>query len=69
MPDKDSFVAPERLQVIIPYADFEKMVKVVQEVDEIKRQYSQLLDQYAAIKFMFSECLDSIREIKEFVKD
>lgn len=69
MPDKDSFVAPDRLQVIIPYADFEKMVKVVQEVDEIKRQYAQLQDQYAAIKFMFSECLDSIREIKEFVKD
>lgn len=69
MPDKDSFVAPDRLQVIIPYADFEKMVKVVQEVDEIKRQYTQLQEQYAAIKFMFSECLDSIREIKEFVKD
>lgn len=68
MPD-DSFVASERLQIIIPYSDFEKMVKVVQEVEEIKRQYAQLQDQYAAIKFMFSQFLDSIRDIKEFVKD
>ena len=68
MPDND-FVAPDRLQVIIPYSDFEKMIKVVQEVEEIKKQYAQLNDQYAAIKFMFSECLDSIREIKNFVKD
>ena len=68
MPDKD-FVAPERLQVIIPYSDLEKMVRVVQEVEEIKKQYTQLQEQYAAIKFMFSECLDSIREIRDFVQD
>ena len=65
----NSFVAPDRIQVIIPYTDLEKMIKVVQEVEEIKRQYQQLQDQYAAIKFMFSECLETIREIKNFVQD
>ena len=69
MPDKHDFVAPERLQVIIPYEDFEKMIKVVYEVEEIKKQYQVLQDQYAAIKFMFSECLEAVRDIKEFVKD
>lgn len=68
MPDKD-FVAPERIQVIIPYTDLEKMVKVVSEVEEIKKQYAVLQDQYAAIKFMFSECLETVREIKKFVQD
>lgn len=66
--DKD-FVAPERIQVIIPYSDLEKMVKVVQEVDEIKLQYKQLQAQYAAIQLMFSECLEKIQDLTNFVKD
>lgn len=66
--DKD-FVAPSRLQVIIPYSDFEKMIKVVEEVEEIKKQFARLDDQYAAIKYMFSECLEIVRDIKKFVQD
>lgn len=69
MMEENNFVASERLQIIIPYSDFEKMVKVVQEVEEIKRQYAQLQDQYSAIKFMFSQCLDAVRDLKEYVKD
>ena len=66
---EESFVAPERLQVIIPYSDLEKMVKVVHEVEEIKTQYAQLQAQYTAIQCMFSECLQIVKDIKEFVKD
>lgn len=68
MEDKD-FVAPERLQVIIPYSDFEKMVKVVQEMEEMKRQYARMEEQYIAIRGMFSQCLEVVKEIREFVKD
>lgn len=68
MPDND-FVAPEKLQVIIPYSDFEKMVKVVYEMEEMKRQYARMEEQYIAIRGMFSQCLDVVKEIREFVKD
>ena len=69
MPPDNSFVAPDRIQVIIPYTDLEKMVKVVQEVEEIKRQYKQLQAQYAAIQLMFSECLEKIQDLRDFVQD
>lgn len=66
---KDDFVALDRLQVIIPYSDYEKMIKVVYEMEEMKRQYARLEEQYNAIRGMFSQCLDVVREIREFVKD
>lgn len=65
----NNFVAPERLQVIIPYSDLEKMVKVVQEMEEMKRQYARMEEQYIAIRGMFSQCLEVVKEIREFVKD
>lgn len=65
----DDFVAPDKLQVIIPYSDLEKMVKMSVKMEEMERQYKRIEEQYAAIRGMFSECLDKIREIQEFVKD
>lgn len=65
----DDFVAPDKLQVIIPYSDLEKIVKMAVKMEEMERQYKRIEEQYAAIRGMFSECLDKIREIQEFVKD
>ena len=69
MSKQDNFVAPDRMSVIIPYSDLEKMVKVVQKMEEMERQYKRIEDQYAAIRGMFSECLEKIREIQQFVQD
>lgn len=69
MENGKDFVAPERIQVIIPYSDLEKMVKVVQEMEEMKRQYARMEEQYIAIRGMFSQCLEVVKEIREFVKD
>lgn len=68
MPD-ENFVAFDKLQVIIPYSDFEKMIKAVYEMEEMKRQYARLEEQYNAIRGMFSQCLDIVQEIREYVKD
>ena len=68
MEEKD-FVASDKLQVIIPYSDFEKMIKAVYEMEEMKRQYARLEEQYNAIRGMFSQCLDIVQEIREYVKD
>ena len=66
---KDSFVSPEKFHVLIPYSDLEKMVNMAQEMEEMKRQFKRIEEQYAAVRGMFSECLDKIAEIRDYVKD
>lgn len=63
----DKFCCVENYQVLIPYKDLVKMVEVAQKVEQIELQYSRLQEQYAAIRGMFSECLDKINEIRDFV--
>ena len=43
------------------------MVEVAHKVEQIELQYARLQEQYAAIRGMFSECLDKINEIRDFV--
>lgn len=66
---QDNFVAFDRYHVIIPYSDLEKMIYVVDRLEKIEKNQSRLDEQYAAIRGMFSECLEVVREIREFVKD
>ena len=63
----DKFCCVENYSVLIPYQDLVKMVELAHKVDQIELQYSRLQEQYAAIRGMFSECLDKITEIREFV--
>lgn len=64
---KDKFGCVESYSVLIPYKDLEAMVKMAQELQEIRDQYSRLQEQYVAIRGMFSECLEKIAEIRDFV--
>lgn len=66
MPE-DKFCSPENFSVLIPYEDLVKMVEMAKKVELIEEQYARLQDQYAAIRGMFSECLEKIKEIREFV--
>jgi hypothetical protein len=43
------------------------MVDLANKVEQIELQYNRLQEQYAAIRGMFSECLDKIKEIRDFV--
>lgn len=63
----DNFCCVENYSVLIPYKDLEKMVEVAHKVEQIELQYARLQEQYAAIRGMFSECLDKINEIRDFV--
>lgn len=65
----ENFVASEFPMVIIPYKEYEKMINVVHEVEAIKLQNARILEQYTAIRGMFSECLEKIRNIESYVKD
>lgn len=63
----DKFCSVENYSVLIPYEDLVKMVDLAKKVEQIELQYSRLQEQYAAIRGMFSECLDKITEIRNFV--
>lgn len=63
----DKFGCVENYSVLIPYGDLVKMVEIAKKVELIEDQYSRLQEQYSAIRGMFSECLDKIAEIRDFV--
>lgn len=66
MPD-EKFCSAENYSVLIPYSDLVKLVDVARKVESIELQYARLQEQYAAIRGMFSECLQVVKEIREFV--
>ena len=65
--DEENFCCVDNFSVLIPYSDLVKMVHLAKKVEHIEDQYVRLLDQYVAIRGMFSECLEKIKEIREFV--
>ena len=67
--EKESFCSPENYSVLIPYRDLVKIADMAQQVEVILAQNKRLEEQYAAIRGMFSECLQKIAEIQEWVKD
>lgn len=67
--DKEQFCSPENYSVLIPYRDLVKIADMAQQVEVILAQNKRLEEQYAAIRGMFSECLQKIAEIQEWVKD
>lgn len=68
MPD-ESFCSVENYSVLIPYRDLVKVVEMAKKVEVIEAQYARLQEQYTAIRGMFSECLETVREIRDFVRD
>lgn len=66
--EKD-FVASPPLQVIIPYSEYEKVVNMAQEMEEMRKLCKRQDERYAAIMGMFAECLEEIRKIRDFVMD
>lgn len=63
----DKFCCADKYSVFIPYSDLVKLVDVANKVESIELQYNRLQEQYAAIRGMFSECLQKIAEIRDFV--
>lgn len=64
--EKDDFRVSD-YSVLIPYKDLEKIVSMSHEFVQMKAQYARLEDQYTAIRGMFSECLEKIAEIRDYV--
>ncbi len=63
------FCCPDNYSVIIPYSDLVKIVEMASKYEIIEARYARLEEQYTAIRGMFSECMDAIRDIRNFVQD
>ena len=61
------FCCVDNYSVLIPYKDLVKLVEIAKYVEVMEQRYKRMEEQYAAMRGMFSECLDMIREIREFV--
>ena len=60
---KKDFCSPEKLSVIIPYKDYEKLVTAALSIDELQAQINRLTDRCAAIHNLYSELLQKVAEI------
>lgn len=63
----DKFCGVDNWGVLIPYKDLEMMLQIAHELEDMRRQYARMEEQYTAIRGMFSECLAKIAEIRDFV--
>lgn len=66
---KENFVDPDKISVIIPYRDLEKLVNLAETVEVMEKRYARMEQQYTAMYGMFSEILHVCQETREFVKD
>lgn len=68
MLDKE-FCNPDNYSVIIPYRDLVEIVEMAKNYKAILATVKRSEEQNAAMRSMFSECLEVVREIREFVRD
>lgn len=66
MPRKN-FVCPDRYSILIPYKDFEKIVKMAKEVEDMQVKYKHMEEMYLAIQEMYREALQKIAEINRYL--
>lgn len=66
MKDGD-FCSPENLSVVIPYKDFEKLMKTATNYDAMQQRFTRLEKQVDALRSMYREALDKIAEINVYL--
>ncbi|MBQ9839102.1 MAG: hypothetical protein IJO56_06415 [Oscillospiraceae bacterium] len=64
---KKDFVDPSKYSVLIPYADFEKIVSMAKKVDDMQKKYDHMEQMYVAMQEMWREALEKIAEIDRYI--
>lgn len=64
---KEKFCSPEDISVVIPYRDFEKLVKFASEYEQFNARLSQQEKQLDALRVMYGQALDRIAEINKYL--
>lgn len=64
---RENFCSPENLSVIIPYKDYEKLVGMATNFDDLQKRMAQYERQLDALRSMYREALDKIAEINVYL--
>ena len=64
---KKDFCRAENISVIIPYAELERLLKCVNNLEEFERQIQHLEQRYAAMGLVNSEILERIAELARMI--
>lgn len=61
------FCSADNLSVVIPYKDFEALVKVARNYDGLVAKVQRMEKQLDALRTMYSQALDRIAEINKYL--
>lgn len=61
------FCSADNLSIVIPYKDFEALVKVARNYDALVTKVQRLEKQVDALRSMYAQALDRIAEINKYL--
>lgn len=61
------FCSADNLSIVIPYKDFEALVKVARNYDALVTKVQRLEKQVDALRTMYAQALDRIAEINKYL--
>ena len=61
----DKFCLPDNISVVIPYKDFEKLLKAASSYEQTNVKLQLLEQQLGALRSQFVELMDRFREIQK----
>lgn len=61
------FCSADNLSVVIPYKDFESLVKVARNYDSLVAKVQRMEKQLDALRVMYTQALDRIAEINKYL--
>lgn len=64
---KKDFCSPEKLSVIIPYKDYEKLVKAALSVEDFEATLKRIDERNAAMHQMYVEILEKVAELNRLI--
>lgn len=64
---EEKFCAVDDLQVIIPYRDFEKVMEMARNYDNLITRFTQVENQLDAVRSMYREALEKIADINRML--
>lgn len=64
---KENLCDPHNYSILVPYKDFENLVGIAREYQEILKVVKHQDEQLVAMRQMFSECLEKIAEIDRYL--
>lgn len=59
------FCSPENISVVIPYKEFEKMLKMAASYEQTNAKMKRLEEQMGALHGLYSELLEKVAELQK----